>query len=252
MKRGKKYKESAKLIDRTVQYDTDEAISSFCLSYLVALCKYKHFHSLTCSVWQDYCTTNLLVCMAAIYTKPNMCFNRLIEFCPNKTKVATIKKSEVEKIAALKMPDLNAASLEMSFVSKEVRSTKIGTTYCSASLLAGTHCCINFAPKGLLTPKSICADQEGMIIPVVITVYQDRSFSFITKTPPAAVLLKKASKMWCYRSKVNPSVIPCQMSFVSKEVRSTKIGTTYCGRYCHGNFRRMGKYAGRYSGNQPA
>ena len=36
------------------------------------------------------------------------------------------------------------------------------------------------------------ADQDGMIIPVVITVYQDRSFSFITKTPPAAVLLKKA------------------------------------------------------------
>jgi large subunit ribosomal protein L11 len=39
------------------------------------------------------------------------------------------------------------------------------------------------------------ADQEGMIIPVVITVYQDRSFSFITKTPPAAVLLKKACKI---------------------------------------------------------
>ncbi len=37
------------------------------------------------------------------------------------------------------------------------------------------------------------ADQEGMIIPVVITVYADRSFSFITKTPPAAVLLKKAA-----------------------------------------------------------
>ena len=34
--------------------------------------------------------------------------------------------------------------------------------------------------------------QAGLIIPVVITVYQDRSFSFITKTPPAAVLLKKA------------------------------------------------------------
>ena len=39
------------------------------------------------------------------------------------------------------------------------------------------------------------ADQAGMIIPVVITVYQDRSFSFITKTPPAAVLLKKACKI---------------------------------------------------------
>ena len=36
------------------------------------------------------------------------------------------------------------------------------------------------------------ADQDGMIIPVVITVYADRSFSFITKTPPAPVLLKKA------------------------------------------------------------
>ena len=39
------------------------------------------------------------------------------------------------------------------------------------------------------------ANDEGMIIPVVITVYQDRSFSFITKTPPAAVLLKKAAKI---------------------------------------------------------
>ena len=38
-------------------------------------------------------------------------------------------------------------------------------------------------------------DQPGMIIPVVITVYQDKSFSFITKTPPAAVLLKKACKI---------------------------------------------------------
>ena len=36
------------------------------------------------------------------------------------------------------------------------------------------------------------ASQEGLIIPVVITVYQDRSFTFILKTPPAAVLLKKA------------------------------------------------------------
>lgn len=39
------------------------------------------------------------------------------------------------------------------------------------------------------------ASQEGLIIPVVITVYADRSFSFITKTPPAAVLLKKACNL---------------------------------------------------------
>jgi len=37
--------------------------------------------------------------------------------------------------------------------------------------------------------------QDGMIIPVVITVFADRSFSFITKTPPAAVLLLKAAKV---------------------------------------------------------
>jgi len=37
------------------------------------------------------------------------------------------------------------------------------------------------------------ANEEGMIIPVVLTVYQDKSFSFITKTPPASVLLKKAA-----------------------------------------------------------
>ena len=39
------------------------------------------------------------------------------------------------------------------------------------------------------------ADQGDVVIPVVITVYQDRSFSFVTKTPPAAVLLKKACKI---------------------------------------------------------
>ena len=38
-------------------------------------------------------------------------------------------------------------------------------------------------------------DKDGLIIPVVITVYADRSFSYITKTPPAAVLLKKAAKI---------------------------------------------------------
>ncbi len=38
-------------------------------------------------------------------------------------------------------------------------------------------------------------DQDGLIIPVVIAVYADRSFSFITKTPPAAVLLLRAAKL---------------------------------------------------------
>ncbi len=38
-------------------------------------------------------------------------------------------------------------------------------------------------------------DQAGTVIPVIITIYADRSFSFITKTPPAAVLLKQAAKI---------------------------------------------------------
>ncbi|MDI9485254.1 MAG: 50S ribosomal protein L11 [Bacillota bacterium] len=39
------------------------------------------------------------------------------------------------------------------------------------------------------------ANQAGMLIPVVITVYEDRTFTFITKTPPASVLIKKAMKI---------------------------------------------------------
>lgn len=38
-------------------------------------------------------------------------------------------------------------------------------------------------------------DQQGLVIPVVISVFEDRSFSFITKSPPAAVLLKRAAKL---------------------------------------------------------
>jgi len=39
------------------------------------------------------------------------------------------------------------------------------------------------------------AKQDGLIIPVVVTVYSDRSYSFVTKTPPAAILLKKAANI---------------------------------------------------------
>jgi large subunit ribosomal protein L11 len=39
------------------------------------------------------------------------------------------------------------------------------------------------------------AKQEGLIIPVVVTVYSDRTYSFITKTPPAAILLKRAANI---------------------------------------------------------
>jgi large subunit ribosomal protein L11 len=41
--------------------------------------------------------------------------------------------------------------------------------------------------------KTSAKDQEGLIIPVVITIYSDRTFTFITKTPPASILLKRAA-----------------------------------------------------------
>ncbi len=56
-------------------------------------------------------------------------------------------------------------------------------------------------------------DQAGMIIPVVITVYADRSFSFITKTPPAAVLIKKAAGIETASGKPNTE----KVATISKE-----------------------------------
>src|ERR687892_2754384 len=43
--------------------------------------------------------------------------------------------------------------------------------------------------------KTSAKDQEGLIIPVVVTIYADRSYSFITKTPPASILLKRAANL---------------------------------------------------------
>ncbi len=57
--------------------------------------------------------------------------------------------------------------------------------------------------------KTSAKDQEGLIIPAVVTVYSDRSFTFITKTPPASVLLKRAANI----------------AKASGEPNKTKVGT---------------------------
>ena len=59
------------------------------------------------------------------------------------------------------------------------------------------------------------AAQEGMIVPVVITVYSDRSFTFETKTPPAAILIKKAAGLATTKKPGSGS----------KEPNKTKVGT---------------------------
>ena len=64
------------------------------------------------------------------------------------------------------------------------------------------------------------AKQGDMIIPVVITVYADRSFSFITKTPPAAVLLKKA----------------CNLKSASGTPNKEKVASISKDNVCHAHF----------------
>ena len=65
--------------------------------------------------------------------------------------------------------------------------------------------------------------QEGMIIPVEITVYEDRSFSFITKTPPAAILLKKAAGIETASGEPNTKKVGKVSRDKVKEIAETKM-----------------------------
>ena len=67
------------------------------------------------------------------------------------------------------------------------------------------------------------ADQGDLIIPVVITVYADRSFSFITKTPPAAVLLKKAAGLEKDSGEPNKNKVGKVTKAQVKEIAETKM-----------------------------
>lgn len=62
-----------------------------------------------------------------------------------------------------------------------------------------------------------------MIIPVVISVYEDRSFTFITKTPPAAVLLKKAAKIEKGSGEPNKTKVATVSSDQVKEIAELKM-----------------------------
>jgi len=66
-------------------------------------------------------------------------------------------------------------------------------------------------------------EKEGLIIPVVITVYADRSFSYITKTPPAAVLLKKAAGIVKGAGEPNKNKVGKVTSEQVKEIAQTKM-----------------------------
>jgi len=67
------------------------------------------------------------------------------------------------------------------------------------------------------------ADQAGMIIPVIITVYADRSFSFVTKTPPAPVLLKKAAGIEKASGVPNKTKVASVTKAQCEEIAKTKM-----------------------------
>ena len=72
------------------------------------------------------------------------------------------------------------------------------------------------------------ADQAGMVIPVEISVYEDRSFTFILKTPPAAVLLKKAAGIEKGSSEPNKQKVGAISRQQLQEIAETKMPDLNC------------------------
>jgi large subunit ribosomal protein L11 len=70
--------------------------------------------------------------------------------------------------------------------------------------------------------------QEGLIIPVVVTVYADRSYSFITKTPPAAVLLKRAANIAKGSGEPNKTKVGTVTAKQVEEIARTKLPDLNC------------------------
>ena len=66
-------------------------------------------------------------------------------------------------------------------------------------------------------------DQQGLIIPVIITVYSDKSFTFITKTPPAAILLLKAAKIEKGSGEPNRNKVGKVTSKQVREIAESKL-----------------------------
>jgi len=90
------------------------------------------------------------------------------------------------------------------------------------------------------------AKGEGMLTPVVITVYQDHSYTFITKTPPASVLLAKAAKVEKGSGQPNKTKVGRVTRVQVEEIAKTKLQDLNCGdlaaavKVIEGSARSMG------------
>ena len=89
-------------------------------------------------------------------------------------------------------------------------------------------------------------DQQGLIIPAVISVYEDRSFTFVTKTPPAAVLLKRAAKLAKASGEPNKNKVGTVTKEQVREIATLKMPDLNAGdieaamRMVEGTARSMG------------
>ena len=98
--------------------------------------------------------------------------------------------------------------------------------------------------------RTASKDLDGMIVPAVITVYQDRSFSFITKTPPVAILVKKAANLAKGSGEPNRNkvgkITPRQVEEIAKQKMSDlNCHTLEAARKCvEGTCRSMGVEVG--------
>ena len=72
------------------------------------------------------------------------------------------------------------------------------------------------------------ANQEGLIIPAVVTIYADRSFTFVTKTPPAAVLLKRAANIAKGSAEPNKAKVGTVTAKQVEEIARTKMPDLNC------------------------
>ncbi len=72
------------------------------------------------------------------------------------------------------------------------------------------------------------AGQDGLIIPAVVTVYADRSYTFVTKTPPAPVLLKRAAKVERGSAEPNKSKVGTVTAAQVEEIARTKLPDLNC------------------------
>ncbi|HWK11525.1 MAG TPA: 50S ribosomal protein L11, partial [Vicinamibacterales bacterium] len=153
---------------------------------------------------------------------------------PNKNKVGTVTRKQVEDIAKTKLPDLKVGptgcGLAMAKKIQAMVKLQIAAGKATPAPPVGTA----LGPHGV-NIMDFCknfnartAKDEGLIIPVVVTVYSDRSYSFITKTPPASILLKRAANLAKGSAEPNKNKVGTVTRKQVEDIAKTKLPDLNC------------------------